>query len=480
MTFFRRLTKIFSRFKKNQKGVALFIVLAAMATLSIFVAEITYVSQINQKLAYDRLDQIKATALAKSGLRIALLRIRAYAELRKTIGSIAKSAGAGAAAVNQAVPKGVLEKIWGEPLVIPFTGDISSLPSAVKDAMLKFRKDSGMEGKLYMAIYPQSSKFNLNSTIAAWAPSPSPTAKPGAPAQPAAPVVPGQPSPTPTPGAAASATPVGFDQTEARNLLVEQMKNIFQKKFDDDSQFRDQYRNFRIEDLADEILGWSDMTYESRRQQVSTIPFKQAPFYDLSELHYLPSMDDEVYTLLAPNYTATVVSELNVNKINDAVLRALVPQMTDEERKKFFEYRDGGGSNPEAKSDSGGTEDHLFTSGDDFIKYIGEKVALFAGNTTKINDFKTSLAQRGIRLITEESNFIIHIEATVQQTKRTLEAYVSVLDSPNTPDPSASPGSSPSPTPTPTPAPQQSKNGAPVVDSSADKSNLKITQLRFL
>ena len=138
--------KLIDRFRQciarsNQKGVALFIVLAAMATLSIFVAEITYVSQINQKLAYDRLDQIKATALAKSGLRIGLLRIRAYSELKKTIATMAKSVGASADAASAAVPKGVMEKIWSEPIVIPFTGDVSSLPSAIRDALIKFRKN---------------------------------------------------------------------------------------------------------------------------------------------------------------------------------------------------------------------------------------------------------------------------------------------------------------------------------------------------
>jgi hypothetical protein len=105
MTFFRRPI--------DHQGVALFIVLASMATLAIFVSEITYTAQINQKLAYDRLDQVKAQALAKSGLRLSLLRIRAYSELKKTIGKISETAGANAAMIDSVVPKAMIEKIKG-------------------------------------------------------------------------------------------------------------------------------------------------------------------------------------------------------------------------------------------------------------------------------------------------------------------------------------------------------------------------------
>src|ERR1035437_442393 len=115
MIFCQRLTK-----KLDRRGVALFIVLTSMATLAIFLGEITYTAQINQKLAYDRLDQVKATALAKSGFRLALLRIRAYTEIKKLIAAMSKTAGATASEVNSIVPKDMLEKIWNEPITVPF------------------------------------------------------------------------------------------------------------------------------------------------------------------------------------------------------------------------------------------------------------------------------------------------------------------------------------------------------------------------
>ena len=297
MTYFQKLINRCQR-PLGKKGVALFIVLAAMATLAIFVGEITYTAQINQKLAYDRLDQVKAQALAKSGLRIALLRIRAYTELKKTISKMSGNSGASAAMVNSVVPKAVLEKIWAEPITIPFTGDISSLPGSIKDALLKFRKDSGMEGKLYVTIQAQSSKFNLNSvlpTFAALNPTGSPSPTPAGNSS--TPGTGGAGGATATATATPGATPTGFDATQARQLLGAQIKDMFEKKFLDDEKFRDQYRSYRIEDLTEDILGWCDLSYESPREQVTTLPFKKAPFYHISELHYLQSMDDEIYGL---------------------------------------------------------------------------------------------------------------------------------------------------------------------------------------
>ncbi|MBU6154022.1 MAG: general secretion pathway protein GspK [Bdellovibrionales bacterium] len=445
----------------DRKGVALFIVLASMATLAIFVSEITYTAQINQKLAYDRLDQVKAQALAKSGLRLSLLRIRAYSELKKTIGKISENAGANAAMVNSMVPKEMLEKIWAEPITIPFTGDISSLPGEIKDTLTKFRKDSSMEGKLYISIQAQSNKINLNSTLSSFAanagPSPSPS-RPGSPGQPA--------SPTGDASASASPTPVSYDPEQSRQALGQQIKDTFQRRFEEDEKFRDEYRNFRIEDLVDEMIGWSDLSFESNREQSSTVPFKKAPFYHVSELNYLPSMDDTLFSLLSEQFTAGVASFININTVQEAVLKALLPQMTKEEITKFFEFRDGGGEENKG--------DNKFRSSDDFYKYLKERVQFFLGSETRITDLKNLLTQRGIRIITEESNFLVHIEATVQQTKKTLEAMVSLIESPTTP-PTTQPGIQ-SPGSNPANPTQPGNQGQP----GSERSNLKITQLRFL
>jgi hypothetical protein len=433
----------------DRKGVALFIVLASMATLGIFVSEITYVAAINQKLAYDRLDQVKALALAKSGLRLSLLRIKAYSEIKKTI----KKLSGGSEAASAAIPPGLIDKIWSEPITIPFSGDISSLPGSIRDALGKFRKESGMEGKLYLAIRAQSSKFNLNGPVAAFA------RLPGAS---------GSPTPSPSPGAAEpGGTPAVFSADQARQLLGTQIRDTFQSRMDSDEKFREEYRSLRIEDLIEEILGWADLAYESNREQASPYPFKKAPFYNISELHHLPSMDDRLYDLLSSQFHAGVSSKLNLNTIQEDVLKALVPGITKEEIKRFFDLRDGT-SSPDGKGQA--AEGQPFKSAEDFYRFLKEKVQAFSGSETRIQDLKTSLAQRGIELVTDETDFLVHVEATVNQTKKTLEAMVSLVEeAPRTPNPN---------TPNAPIAPDRGRSGTPV--TPAERSNFKVTQLRFL
>lgn len=440
---------MFFRKPIDRRGVALFIVLTSMATLSIFVSEVTYTAQINQKLAYDRLDQLKSLALAKSGLRLALLRIRAYSEIQKAVGRFG-----GSDVTNSVIPKAMIDKIWAEPITVPFSGDLGGLPNEMKDALTKFRKDSGMEGKLYISIQAQSSKVNLNSTLPAFAALAPQKEKDKA----------GQSQDQGTgSGSTESETPV-FDPSQARQALGRQIQESFQRKFEEDEKFRDEYRNFRIEDLVEEILGWGDLAYDSPREQTSTVPFKRAPFYHLTELNYLPSMDDKIFDLLSSQFSAGVASTINVNTIRLDVLRALIPQMTKEEAEKFFEFRDGKGANG---------EDNKFKSSDDFYRYIQEKVKYFTGSQTKVTDIKKAFTQRGIQLVTEEVNFLVHIEATVHQTKRTLEAMVSLLESKSNESPSA--GGT-----TPPPPPQTSNPMGNPMSGQTERSNIKITQLRFL
>jgi hypothetical protein len=350
------------------------------------------------------------------------------------------------------VPAAMIDKIWSEPLTIPFSGDISSLPGPLKDALAKFRKDSGMEGKLYLSIKAQSSKFNLNGPVAAFA------RLPGAG---------GSPSPTATPDqgvAEPGATPAIFNAAQARQLLGEQIRSSFNARSETDEGFRDEYRNFRIEDLIEEILGWADLAYETNREQSSPYPFKKAPFYHISELHHLPSMDDRIYELLSNQFHAGVSSKLNVNTIQETVLKALVPGITKEEVKAFYELRDG-----VASTEEGGvaTQGQPFRNAEDFFKFLKERVQFYQGSGTRIQDLKNALSQRGIEIVTDETDFLVHVEATVNQNKKTLEAMVSLVE------------------PAQNPVPRMPQQGRPPVEPNTpaniqEKSNFKVTQVRFL
>ncbi|MBI3535392.1 MAG: hypothetical protein HY072_07930, partial [Deltaproteobacteria bacterium] len=168
--------------RKHQTGIALFMVLAAMSVLSVLVTEFSYVSQVNQRIAYDSLDQLKAHYLAKSALKLSLLRLKAYQNVNGLFNPSGGSAGA-----IPAVPKQLLDQIWSMPLIFPIPTMIPGLTMTQKDAIEKFQKDSGLEGSFSAVIESDSARYNLNLLLP--------------------PLVKSSPQPSSSPSSAAPSTP---------------------------------------------------------------------------------------------------------------------------------------------------------------------------------------------------------------------------------------------------------------------------------
>jgi hypothetical protein len=138
-------------------------VIAAVSVLSILVTEFTYVAQINQKIAFDGLDQVQAHYLAKSGLKLSLLRLKAYANVKNFI----KGMGGGA---DKMVPKGLVDKVWSFPFFYPIPTDIPGMPPSDKEKVQKFQKASNLAGKFSSIIESESGRYNLNLLLASMFP----------------------------------------------------------------------------------------------------------------------------------------------------------------------------------------------------------------------------------------------------------------------------------------------------------------------
>jgi general secretion pathway protein K len=296
--------------------VALLMVIAAISVLSILVTEFTYVAQINQKIAFDGLDQVQAHYLAKSGLKLSLLRLKAYSNVKNFI----KGAG-----VEKMVPKAMVDKIWSFPFFYPIPTDIPGISPADKDKIEKFQKASGLAGKFSSNIESESGRYNLNLLLASFLP-PEPTSTPS-PTQPPAGAGGTNPNGPPDPNASPTPTPSrSFGPQQARDSLAEYLQTLFNNKAEADPDFAADYRDTHlIDDLVDNIAGWADFSYE-RKSQTGDIPMKRAPFYSLTELHMIPGMDDQLYELFAPNLTVSRTPGINVNTMTEATLRALLPQ----------------------------------------------------------------------------------------------------------------------------------------------------------
>jgi hypothetical protein len=390
---------------RDSGGIALFIVLAAIGVLAILVTEFTYVSQITQAVAFGSLDQVKAHYFAKSALKLSLLRLKAY----KNVKGIASSLGTGG---SSAIPKGMIEQIWSFPFSYPIPSNIPGLSQTDKDAIGKFQKDSGFEGGSYRTnIESESSKYNLNLLLHNYVPIAA-AAKPtntGTPPPPPG----GQPTSSPSPNPAATAA-VPFDPDSAREGLFNYLNAIVNNKILTDPEFGDNRRDFRLQDLVENISSWVDRKYERRSGSRidSKIPFKKAPFYSISELHMVPTVDDEIYNLLSPALTTSTTNGININTMKEPVLRALIPRITTEEVTDFYKFRDA-------------TDvDNKFKNSEDFFSYIGRGIAGFINNPQVISEFKASLAKQNIKLITDENQFKITVQANVNNSYRTIEAWV--------------------------------------------------------
>ena len=434
MAFLRRSSRSIRSGEEGQEtGVALFMVIASMTILAFIVTEFTYLAQVNSRMAFDSLDQVKAHYLAKSGLKLSLIRIRAYQNLK----ALASSAG------GAAVPKGLLEKIWSFPFFYPIPLDAPGLGLSEKDQIKKFTDSSGIEGRFSTLIESESSKYNLNSILSPFSALPSAAAAPGASPS---------PQPSPTPGSTPSPVPT-FSLEQAQSSLAAYITQILNNKMEGDEDFAADYRDLKVDEFVDNLISWADPTHERRSGPSSSFRPKGGPFYSLSELRMIEPVDDRLYDLLAPNFTVSPVPGINVNTVKKETLRALFPQLTLEEVDDFYKFRDS----PD--------QDNSFKNEEEFFNYLGSNVAAFRNSQRAVPELKDSLKARNIRIVVDETHFRVTVQATVNQATRLLVADVMVV-----PPKKASPGAPAAPGATPNPAPDAPPTG----------SGLRITFMRIL
>jgi len=429
-------------------------VMAAVSVLAIVVTEFSYIAQVNERMAYDSMDQVKAHYLAKAGVKLSLLRLKAYAQLRQMTGGGSSGGAAGSNPLAGAIPKSVMDKVWNFPFMYP----LPSLPDMTmgqRDQIAEFTKGSSLEGKYTAVIQSESSKFNLNSILQGFQGTP-------ASVTPAPSNSSSSPPATPPPSTPPSAAP-SFDPVAARKSLHDYLQDLMQGRFDTDDDFAREYRDYKLDDLVNYIALWADRSYVTNVNfPEDVVQPKRAPFYSMTELHLIPTLDDDLYNLFSDGLTVARTPGININTMQDATLRGLIPQMNKDEVAEFFKFRDDT------------TVDNTFKKETDFWDYITKNVSAFRSDANQVNTVKTGLTQRGIRLVVDETEFKITVQATVNQAVRTFEVWVTLIGTGATPaftTPGSTPSSKPSTPPLSGPGAQQT----PVPDSG-----LRINFMRVL
>lgn len=380
--------------KSSETGIALFMVISAVALLSILMAEFTYSTQINARLSYNYVDNLKAYYLVKAAYKLSLVRLKAYTQVKKFTSDPNNKQMA------QMIDANIVEQIWSMPfaypLVIPKEAGIGE-----SESIKEFMKTSKLEGGYIAGITGESTKLNINNLILKTLPQDTSTA---------ASTAAGQPQPTPTPAAAAP----GQTSNEAaamnfRGLLEPAITTLIEQKKNEDREFAEVYRNVTGKDVVDAISSYLVPEYQggSNLPGYTEIKPKGAPMYSLSELHLIPGIEDELYDLLEPILTAYATPGINVNRLNKTALTNLIPEMTDEEVDDVLRKRD----DPDV--------------GKPFADEKEFWAAIEATSAAKsIAEIKKRWKDAGLKPIFEELSFKIGIEAKVGQAVRRLEAQV--------------------------------------------------------
>lgn len=300
----------------NNRGAALITVLVAMMIMSIVLLEFQYSAMVERKLAYNELNQIQAYYLAKSGIRIGLLRLSVYGRALANP-NIKQMFG------GQSLPVNYFDMIWNLPLP-PFPpARMKNLAASMadKEADAKILKQTRVtDGNSSHVISSEGSKINLNYF---------------------------------------TQIPAQYQNQRldlnCRNpdalykynacLLINLMEN-FLRESEDPVQ---EYGNLRPEEIVYNIMDWvtpgmtsfaggnKDNYYQQLKPPYKA---KRNRFYTLEELRLVKGIDEHLFSKLRPYIT--VYSEdgkININTATSQMIRAFYPDFTENDITKILEKR---------------------------------------------------------------------------------------------------------------------------------------------
>ncbi len=300
----------------SKAGAALLTVLVALMIISIILFEFQYSAMVERQLAYNSLNQIQAYYLAKSGIRIGLLRISLYGRARRSPEATKAAGGLDI--------KPYLELIWRLPLPAfpPPKETLVQLDREDKGAAEKILKQTRVkEGQVTHIITTESSKINLNFLQ-----------------------IPPQLRNERINLTSSSGQKSLFEYIGLTLILT--LENFLRES---ESPF-DEYGNMKPEEVVYDIMDWinpggdrilggpKDSFYE---QLSPPYKAKRHRLYTTDELRLIRGIDDHLFEKLRPY--VTVYSEdgkININSASSAVIAALYRDFSADDVRKIIGERD--------------------------------------------------------------------------------------------------------------------------------------------
>jgi type II secretory pathway component PulK len=452
---------------QNQSGVAMLMAMVTMLILAVLAGELVYNSQVYSGLVFRQRDQLRATLLARSALKLGMLQLRA-----------AKKAKAKAKSLGLGDNSTLTDRIWQTPLVLPPPIPPDLDPNS-RIPLEEFSKSLGLEGTLTTTIAGENDRTPINQLV--WL-------KANASPTPGSGGTPGTGSGTGTGGTPGTPAFSGGDQAgltgvtpEAQKQMLEQsrkdfaqlLQDLLDKKRQSDDAFREKYPTITGETLMGNLLAWMDPqtrldgenqdknTAYSRIQPTPYSP-KEAPMVSLSELFMVKGFEDPIARLIGDNFTTQQPSSLDVNKASPLLLHAFIPELTPDALDKVVKRR------------TDDTQGGPFKTDKDFWAYLNT-----LGNYA---DAQKRLTDKGITILGDETAYRIIVTTQSGMARKTWVAEVGSLPpAPSGPQP---PGTVVPATPTAAP-PAQPGSPNPSADPGAtgpqtgnDNDSLNIVYLK--
>ncbi len=309
---------------KNQRGVALMLIMTAIIILMAVYSEFTFESKISRIKATNIMDRAQAKLLAESGLQMAITRLRLYKEAYNKLQTNQSA--------KDTVPPQLLNQLWEVPFIFPIpVGKNATV--AFKDTVKKFTEETLLDGSMKVTISNISNRMNINllrTDMTKYDPTNRDSID--------------QYSQLDM-SINAIQTNVSVDQT-----LFFLLKRLVDEKKEKDEAFEDKYSSINYQELithlkyyisdfgsmnVDPLVGEAESTF----QRIPLTP-KFGPLSSSSELYAIPGWDDQLIELIQNEFSVYPSGQIDLNKLTANMLKILVPSLTEDDIKQFFEYRD--------------------------------------------------------------------------------------------------------------------------------------------
>ena len=379
----------FNKLLNNSQGVALMMVLTAIVLLSTIMLSFSLDSTVNKIRTYNIEDKSQAKLTAESGVRFAMARLKLY---KDGFNYIQNNDG-----LQKVAKPEILNTLWNFPFVypIPITQGMNQIQ---KTAIESFQENTLLSGSMRLTITNLSNKLNINAIRVALFNQEDEETE-----------------------VDADGNPVEKEKPNAdyniETQLFRNFQNAFEKKSESDEDFYAQYSGVEPQELIAVLKTFvSDEDTLDNTGSVrglftnAEITPKHAPLGSMSEMYSLPGWDDDLVELINNEFTVHGAIMVDLNKITDNMLRLLIPRITDQEIKEFFEYK----NDPE--------DPKFFNTIDDFKKYITN-----IGNIMGAEEFDNLVKEfelNNIKFGASPSLFKILSVGEKGRATYTLEAYV--------------------------------------------------------